>query len=212
MIRISTLRDTALTAGALALTAMAAQELRRPAYPTPSTDAPMPPARHGWLQVLGGTAGERTRRVRPATAEEAAASTASRRRGDGGWIAVTEDARILALTDPAVLADAGRYTTARIEIAYVDADADHAQVAAGLGDSAVDTVRRRRATAAALVARVMGATPTAAPVVGVDALPDASDEVLDQDASDEGDEPGGRADHTNIPATTAASNYADSTS
>ncbi|MCK9895239.1 hypothetical protein [Frankia sp. AgB32] len=214
MIRISVLRDTALTAGALALTAMAAQELRRPAYPTLGTDAPMPPARHGWLQVLGGTAGDRTRRVRPATAEEAAASEASRQSGDGGWIAVGDDGRILPLDAPAVLAGAGRYTPTggRIEVAYVDAGVDHATVAAGRATGAIEMVRRRRAAAAALVARVMGTTPTAAPLVGVDALLDEADEVLSQGDVDEDGEQDGRVDHTDIPATTAADDYADSTS
>ncbi len=46
----------------------------------------------------------------------------------------------------------------------------------------------------------MGATPTAAPVVGVDALLDEGDRLLDE----------GQRDHADVPAAGTPADYADS--
>jgi hypothetical protein len=121
MIAIRTLRDLAVVAGGVAITALAVQELDRPARPAAGGTG-LPATRHGWLCQLDGLDSDRPRRIRPATAAEAAASAASRAAGDGGWIAVTSGGQILALDDPAVLAGAGRYYSAtdRVDVVYVD--------------------------------------------------------------------------------------------
>ncbi|WP_163549467.1 hypothetical protein [Candidatus Frankia nodulisporulans] len=86
---------------------------------------------------------DRPRRWRPATEAEAIASAESRAAGDGGWIALV-GGHVTALTDPAVLTGAGRYTPDQVEIAYV-ADTARAGRPAGsilagalLGEGRVD--------------------------------------------------------------------------
>jgi len=118
---IRTLRDLALTVGGVALTALVARELADQPGRRPATGDGLPAARHGWLHGLDGVFGDRSRRLRPATAAEAAASAASRTAGDGGWIALV-GGHVRQLTDPAVLVDAGRYTPDRdnrVDIVYV---------------------------------------------------------------------------------------------
>ncbi|THJ74937.1 hypothetical protein [Candidatus Frankia alpina] len=208
MIRISmtVLRDLALTAGALGVAAMAAQELDRLTRPGA---AELPPTRHGWLRTLDGMSGDRARRLRPATDVEAAASAASRAAGDGGWIALA-GSRILPLTDPQVLARAGQYSaTERIEVAYVDADGQAAELARGLSAAAVEVVRQHRAAAAAWVARVLDPTPADAIAAGE--LLDEDDALLDEDETGlvQGDDVDG-TDHTDVPAGETSADYADS--
>ncbi len=209
MIRMTVLRDLALTAGALGVGAMAAQELDRVTRPTNTT---LPPARYGWLWALDGQTTDRPRRLRPATEAEAAASAASRRLGDGGWIAIVGGREVLPLTDPAVLERAGQYThdpAARVDIAHV---ADTAP-AGTLPDRIADAARRHRAAAEAWVARMLRPADDA-PVTGVDELLDEADGLVQGalDDVDPDDENGDQTDHTDVPAGETAADYADSNS
>ncbi|ADP83816.1 hypothetical protein [Pseudofrankia inefficax] len=119
-------RDLALAAGGAALAAMTVTELadRRTAHPVPTPGRPAAPARpgvrHGWL-FLADYSGEPAR-LRPASAAEAAASRASRSAGHGGYIGLTAAGEVLAPSDPAYVAGAGRWTTehGRIDTVYVD--------------------------------------------------------------------------------------------
>ncbi|KQC35040.1 hypothetical protein [Frankia sp. ACN1ag] len=224
MIRISmtVLRDVALTAGALGVAGMALQELDRVTRPADTT---LPPTRHGWLWALDGQTTDRPRRLRPATEAEAAASAASRRLGNGGWIAIAGGREVLALTDPAVLARAGQYTydhASRVQIVHVDDTAPTGPLPARIADAA----RRHRAATEAWVARMLGPAD-AAPVTGVDELLDEAD-VLVQGALDDVDPdgleddgelyagdidgPDDGTDHTDVPAGETAADYADSSS
>jgi hypothetical protein len=122
MSTIHVLRDLALTVGGIAITAMAVHELTDQPARRPEAGDGLPATRHGWLVGLDSLSADRPRRLRPATATEAAASTASREAGDGGWIAVTSSGQILPLDAPQVLAAAGRYYSAtdRVDVVYVD--------------------------------------------------------------------------------------------
>jgi hypothetical protein len=119
-------RDLALAAGGAALAAMTVAELadRRTARPVPTPGRPAAPARpgvrHGWL-FLADQGGEPAR-LRPASAAEAAASRASRSGGYGGYVGLTAVGEVLAPTDPAYVAGAGRWTSehGRIDTVYVD--------------------------------------------------------------------------------------------
>ncbi|WP_163554596.1 hypothetical protein [Candidatus Frankia alpina] len=229
MIRISmtVLRDLALTAGALGVTGMAVQELDRVTRPDTTE---LPPTRHGWVWALDGQTTDRPRRLRPATAAEAAASAAARRVGDGGWIAIVGGREVLPLTDPAVLERAGQYThdpAARVDIANIANTAPTGTLPTRIADAA----RRHRAAAETWVARML--RPDDAPVTGVDDLLDEADELVHGAPDDvEGDGPrdGGyideawakltdvdvdeddRTDHTDVPAGETVTDYADSSS
>jgi len=117
-------RDLALAAGGAALTAMTVTELADRRRPVPTPGRPAAPARpgvrHGWL-FLADHGGEPAR-LRPATATEAEASRASRSAGHGGYIGLTAAGEVLAPTDPAYVAGAGRWTAehGRIDTVYVD--------------------------------------------------------------------------------------------
>ncbi|WP_239342434.1 hypothetical protein, partial [Frankia sp. CiP3] len=120
---MSVVRDAALTVGAVAVGVMAAAEFD--VFPvrtrrTVPTDA-LPATRHGWVYIADGMSGPRARRLRPATAQEAAASAASRAAGDGGWIGLGTDGQTYRIDDPHVIDHGGRYSaTQQVDIVYVD--------------------------------------------------------------------------------------------
>lgn len=105
MIKLSAVRDVVLSAAGVALVAMAADDLLDlPVRPARRNAAELPTTAHGWLfQAELGT--DRARRLRPATAGEAAASTASRIAGNGGWFGLSRTGELVGVDDP-------RFTTA----------------------------------------------------------------------------------------------------
>jgi len=117
---IRILRDLALTVGGVAITALVAQEADW-SRGRAAARAAMPATPHGWLLTADSQADGYPRRLRLATAVEAAASTASRAVGNNGWIAVTGTGQVLPVDDPAVIERAGRFHGAeqRIDIVYV---------------------------------------------------------------------------------------------
>jgi 8-oxo-dGTP diphosphatase len=104
MIRLAFVRDLALTAAAAGVAAMAVDEVLpgryRPAWTRPAPATPLPATRHGWLYTADSYGQDRARRLRPATATEAALSAASRAAGAGGWIGLTTDGEAVPAGDP----------------------------------------------------------------------------------------------------------------
>jgi hypothetical protein len=109
VIKLSMVRDAAVSAACLALAAVAAEELGAfpRQLPRPG-EIPLAGTRHGWLCTGDGTRGGQARRLRPATAAEAEASAASRAAGDGGWFGLTLTGEIVPVGDPRFTAYAGR--------------------------------------------------------------------------------------------------------
>ncbi|SBW21090.1 hypothetical protein FDG2_1897 [Candidatus Protofrankia californiensis] len=100
MIKLSAVRDLALTAGAVALAALAADDvLGLPVRPERRTSGELPATAHGWLFQADPLGADRARRLRPATAAEAAASTTSRIAGNGGWFGLSRTGDLVDVDD-----------------------------------------------------------------------------------------------------------------
>ncbi len=100
MINLSVIRDLTLTVGAAAVTAMVADDvLGLPVRPQRHTSTELPVTAHGWLFQADAFGADRARRLRPATAAEAAASTASRIAGNGGWFGLSRTGDLIDIED-----------------------------------------------------------------------------------------------------------------
>ncbi|WP_322755912.1 hypothetical protein [Frankia sp. Cas3] len=119
-INLSAMRDLAVTGGALALLAMAADDLGLlPTRPRRKADA-LPAVRNGWLYSVDGLAGDRVRRLRPATPAEVSASAASLAAGEHGWFGLTADGEVIGVQDARFITHAGReWGPNRVDVVYV---------------------------------------------------------------------------------------------